>query len=159
CHRHSILGDARCPERLVEHDIAALGAERHADGGSENIDAVQHARAGVRGKFYVLGSHDASLLSLPTVSATKMAAKRRSMLEPYRWQYRRLFMLARPRRVGYGAGTLRRGCNMGERARRHLAIERLCLAPATTERQSPVDCRNRTEGRSHPSLCGPAPAP
>src|SRR5262249_59024556 len=74
-HRHSILANARCTERLVEHDVAALGPERHADGGSENIDTAQHARAGVRGKFYVLGSHVASLLSLPTVSVTKMAAK------------------------------------------------------------------------------------
>ena len=54
---HAVLGDAGGAERLVEHDVAALGAERHADGIGENIDAAQHARAGIGAEFYVLGSH------------------------------------------------------------------------------------------------------
>src|SRR4029450_8694543 len=36
-HRHAILGDARRAERLVEHDVAALGAARHADGVGQKI--------------------------------------------------------------------------------------------------------------------------
>src|SRR6266851_1497695 len=47
----AVLGDARCAERLVEHDVAALGAERHLDRVVENVDAAQHAIAGLDAKF------------------------------------------------------------------------------------------------------------
>ena len=54
---HAVLGDARRAERLLEHDVAALGAERHLDGVGEDIDAVQHALAGVLGKLNFFRSH------------------------------------------------------------------------------------------------------
>ena len=44
-------------EGLVEHDVAALGAERHFHGVGENVDAAQHAVAGVGGESYVFGCH------------------------------------------------------------------------------------------------------
>src|SRR6185369_2633984 len=53
----AVLGDARSAERLVEHDVAALGTERHLHGVGEDIDAAQHAVARVAGKFHVLGRH------------------------------------------------------------------------------------------------------
>ncbi len=53
----AVLGDARRSERLVEDDVAALGAERHLDRVVENLDATQHFVARVRGKAYVFGSH------------------------------------------------------------------------------------------------------
>src|SRR6185503_14983461 len=55
--RHAVLGDARGAERLVEHDVAALGAERNLYGIRENVDAAQHAIARVDGEFDVFGSH------------------------------------------------------------------------------------------------------
>jgi hypothetical protein len=39
---HTVLGDARRAVGFVEHDIAALGTERHAHGIGENVDAAQH---------------------------------------------------------------------------------------------------------------------
>ena len=53
----AVLGDARGAEALLDHDIAALGAERHLHRVGENIDAAQHAIARVSGKFNVFGSH------------------------------------------------------------------------------------------------------
>ena len=55
--RDAVLGDARGAERLLDHDVAALGAERHLHGVGEDVDAAQHLVAGVAGEFYVLGSH------------------------------------------------------------------------------------------------------
>ena len=49
-HRHPVLGDARRAERLVEDDVAALGAERHPDRVGQDIDPAQHLGAGVRGQ-------------------------------------------------------------------------------------------------------------
>ena len=43
----AVLGDARRAERLVEHDVAALRAQRHLDGVGENVDAAQHPLARV----------------------------------------------------------------------------------------------------------------
>ena len=53
----AVLGDARGAEALVEHDVAALGAERDLHRIGEDVDAAQHAVARIAGKFYVLGSH------------------------------------------------------------------------------------------------------
>ena len=53
----AVLGDAGRAERLVEHDVAALGAQRHLDGVGENVDAAQHSVARVGRKTYVLGCH------------------------------------------------------------------------------------------------------
>src|SRR6267143_1224825 len=47
----AVLGDARRAERLVEHDVAALGAERHLHRIVENIDAAQHPVAGIDAEF------------------------------------------------------------------------------------------------------------
>src|ERR1700720_1865174 len=47
----AVLGDAGSAERLVEHDVAALGAERHLDGVGEDVDAAQHAVAGLDAEF------------------------------------------------------------------------------------------------------------
>src|SRR6185437_1765895 len=60
-HRHTVLGDARRAERLVEHDVAALRAEGHLHRVGEDVDAAQHAIARVAREFDVLGSHFNSL--------------------------------------------------------------------------------------------------
>ncbi len=54
----AILGDARCAEALVEHDIAALGAERDFHGIGERIYTGEDAFAGRAAELYVLGSHN-----------------------------------------------------------------------------------------------------
>src|SRR4030088_1983226 len=51
----AVLGDAGCAERLVEHDVTALGAERHFDRVVENFDAAQHAIAGIDAEFDFFG--------------------------------------------------------------------------------------------------------
>ena len=47
----AVLGDAGSAERLVEHDVAALRAERDLDGIGENVDAAEHAVAGIYAEF------------------------------------------------------------------------------------------------------------
>ena len=54
---HAVLGDARRAERLVEHDVAALRAERDLYRVVENVDAAQHTVARVDCEFDFLGSH------------------------------------------------------------------------------------------------------
>ena len=54
-HRHAVLGHARCAERLLQHDVAPLGAEGHLDGVGQNIDAAQHLLARVLAEFDFLG--------------------------------------------------------------------------------------------------------
>ena len=56
-HGHAVLGDARRAVALVEHDVAALGAERHLDRIGQGVDPVQHPVTGIDGKSHVLGSH------------------------------------------------------------------------------------------------------
>jgi len=46
-NRDTVLGDARCAEGLVDHDVAALGAEGDLHRIGENVDAAQHLVAGV----------------------------------------------------------------------------------------------------------------
>ena len=55
--RDTVLGDAGRAEGFFDHDVAALGAERHLDGISQNVDAAQHAVAGIGREFDVLSSH------------------------------------------------------------------------------------------------------
>ena len=43
------------PKDLLEHDVAALGAERHLDRVGEDVDAAQHPLAGVLREFYFFG--------------------------------------------------------------------------------------------------------
>ena len=54
----AVLGDARRAVGLVENDIAALGTQRRLDGVVEDVDAAQHAIAGVRRKAYIFRGHD-----------------------------------------------------------------------------------------------------
>src|SRR5882724_3939846 len=49
----AVLGDAGRTERLVENDVAALGAERHLDGIVEDVHAAQHAVAGIDAEFHI----------------------------------------------------------------------------------------------------------
>src|SRR4029453_14758769 len=53
----AVLGHAGCAKRLVEQDVAALGAKRHAYRVGERIDAVQHSVARVDRELYFLGRH------------------------------------------------------------------------------------------------------
>src|SRR5262249_9542217 len=53
----AVLGDARGAERLVEDDVAALGAERHPHRAGENVDAAQHLVARLDREFDFLGRH------------------------------------------------------------------------------------------------------
>ena len=52
------------PNDFSMHDVAALGAERDLDGVGEDIDAAQHALAGIGGKFDVFGSHMGNSLNV-----------------------------------------------------------------------------------------------
>ena len=55
--RHAVLGDARRAEGLVEHNVAAFRAEGNPHRIGQDVDAVQHPRAGVGREFYVFRSH------------------------------------------------------------------------------------------------------
>ena len=46
--RDTVLGDGGGAEALVEHRVAALGAQRHLDGIRQNVDALEHASHGRR---------------------------------------------------------------------------------------------------------------
>ena len=59
-NRHTVFGDARCAKGLVDHDIAAFGAQGHFDSIGQNVDATQHAVAGIGVKTYVFSSHCAN---------------------------------------------------------------------------------------------------
>src|SRR3546814_17285588 len=52
----TVLGGARGTEGLVEHHIAALGTEGDLHGIGQNVDAPQHARAGIGAKLNVFRS-------------------------------------------------------------------------------------------------------
>ncbi|CAM5587212.1 hypothetical protein ATER59S_05216 [Aquamicrobium terrae] len=56
-HRHAVFGNAGRAERLVDDDVAALGAERHLDCIGEDVDAAQHPVARVGMELHFLGSH------------------------------------------------------------------------------------------------------
>ena len=58
----TVFGDARCAEGLVDNDVTAFRAERYLDGVGENVDAAQHAVAGIRAEVNVFGSHSDLLL-------------------------------------------------------------------------------------------------
>src|SRR5205823_3015626 len=47
----AVLGDAGSAERLVEHDVAALRAERDLHRVGENVDAAQHLVARINREF------------------------------------------------------------------------------------------------------------
>ena len=54
---HAVLGDARRAEALVDHDVAALRAQRDLHRVGEDVDAAQHALASVTAKSHVLCCH------------------------------------------------------------------------------------------------------
>ena len=54
---HTILGDARRPEGLVENHHAALGPKRHLDRIGQNVDTPDHARSGISAELNVFRSH------------------------------------------------------------------------------------------------------
>ena len=56
-HGDAVLGDARRPEGLVEHHVAALGAERHLDRIGQDVDALEQAIACLGIEFYFFGCH------------------------------------------------------------------------------------------------------
>src|SRR6478672_2791421 len=56
-HSDAVLGHAGGAERLVEDDVAALGAERHLDRIVENVDTAEHAIAGIDAEFDFFGCH------------------------------------------------------------------------------------------------------
>ena len=47
CHGHAVLGDGRRAEFLVDHHVAALGAERCLHGIRQDVHAFQDARSGI----------------------------------------------------------------------------------------------------------------
>ena len=54
---HTVLGDPRRAEALLEHDVAALRAQRDLDRVVQDRDAPEHLRPGVGRKLDFLGSH------------------------------------------------------------------------------------------------------
>src|SRR6266496_3738405 len=60
---HAVLADARRAKGFFEHDVAALGAQRHPHSIGKDIDAAQHLIAGVSREFDFLGSHIRFLLA------------------------------------------------------------------------------------------------
>ena len=57
CHRNAVLGDGRCAEALVQHDVAALGTQRHLDGIGQRVDAGEHLLPRIVAKTYFFSSH------------------------------------------------------------------------------------------------------
>src|SRR5439155_14859122 len=54
---NAVLGDAGSAERLVEHDVAALRAERDLHRVGENVDAAQHLVARINREFDFFSCH------------------------------------------------------------------------------------------------------
>src|SRR5581483_6498366 len=73
--RHTVVGDRRRAELLVEDDIAALGAERYLDGVSHRVDALFERLAGLRLVLEFLVCH---LFSYWTFASTSDSRRTRS---------------------------------------------------------------------------------
>src|SRR5471030_117312 len=54
----AVLGGARSAEALVDHHIAALGAQGYLHRVGKNVDAAQKLFAGVGAEFHIFGCHD-----------------------------------------------------------------------------------------------------
>src|SRR4051794_23466562 len=83
---HAVLGDPRRAEALLEHDVAALGPQRHLHRVGEGLDAAQHLGARVGGEADVLGGHLGRLLTscsarLPARSGGGLRRLRGTLLE------------------------------------------------------------------------------
>ena len=61
-HRHAVLGDGRGAEALLDHDVAALGAERDLHRVRQRVDARQDAIAGSCIEYDLFRSHVLSSL-------------------------------------------------------------------------------------------------
>src|SRR5262249_10936315 len=59
-----VLGDGGGAERALEHDVAALGAQRDLDRVGQDVHARDHARAGRLFEFDVFGCHGGFPLSI-----------------------------------------------------------------------------------------------
>ena len=68
----------RRAEALVEHGIAALGAERRLDGVREDVDAAEHRRAGVVAETDFFSCHD----YLPSMTAMTSSSRMTSRSSP-----------------------------------------------------------------------------
>ena len=55
--RHTVLGDARRAEGFLDHDVTTLGAQRDLDRIGKDVDALEHAVAGIGIEFDVFSSH------------------------------------------------------------------------------------------------------
>ena len=66
---HAVLGGAGRAEALLDHHIAALGAEGDFHRIGQNVDAAQHLLARIGAEFYVFSSHCciAPEIGLPSV--------------------------------------------------------------------------------------------
>ena len=62
--RHAVLGDPGRAEALVDDDVAALRAERHLHRVGEDVDAAQHALAGIAAETNFFGCHVYAIPSL-----------------------------------------------------------------------------------------------
>src|SRR4029077_6192297 len=75
--RDAILGDGGCAEALLEHGIAALGAERRLHCIGENIHAPEHALARVIAETNFFGCHCLYPLKSYLPSMTAMTSSSR----------------------------------------------------------------------------------
>ena len=105
-HGHAVLGRARRAERLLEDHVAALRSERDLDRVGENVDAAQHALAGIGCEFYVFGCHF-NLLLVDGLLILRSAPSRVSKDEP--------ICFARVLRDGRESGLLRTRKNSARR--------------------------------------------
>ena len=55
---HAVVGDRRRTELLVEHDVAALGSERHFDGVGEDVRSALERATRALIEYELLCSHD-----------------------------------------------------------------------------------------------------
>src|SRR6188768_4521600 len=76
--RHAVLGDGGGAEALLEHGIAALGAERRLDGVGENVDAAEHLHACVIAESYFFSCHD----YLPSMTAMTSSSRMTTSSSP-----------------------------------------------------------------------------
>src|SRR5207253_9762852 len=61
-HRDAVLGDGRRAERALEHDVAALGPQRHFHGVGQDVQTMNHLGAGALVESNFFGWHCFSLL-------------------------------------------------------------------------------------------------
>jgi hypothetical protein len=67
--RDAVLGDGGRAPALLDHDVAAFGTERGADGVGESVDAGEQGVAGTLVESDFLGGHGRVILS----SGTRLA--------------------------------------------------------------------------------------